>query len=326
MEFFAEYSLFLLKTVTLVIAILVVTAGVVALRRKPKPKLEITMLNEEYYRCRAELNKEIGHKKEDRKKIKQEKKAIKKLPYLYVLKFDGDISASQVEQLRETITAVLSIIDTKDEVLIKLESPGGLVSSYGLAASQLQRMRDRNIPLTVCIDKIAASGGYLMACVANQIVAAPFAIIGSIGVVAEFPNFHRLLKKNDVDIELITAGEYKRTLTRFAENTEKGRKKFQEDLEKIHLAFRDHVASNRKQLDITQVATGEHWLARDAFDLKLVDALKTSDDIILDKMRDFNVVQIDLSSKEPLMNRLTKPFFSKILSVFSGKFSNLGLY
>lgn len=308
MEFFAAYSLFLLKTMTLVVAILVVTAGVVALRRKPKPKLEVTMLNEEYYRCRAELNKEIRDKKEDKKKIKQQKKAAKNNPYLYVLDFNGDISASQVEQLRETITAVLSIIDTKDEVLIKLESPGGLVSSYGLAASQLQRIRDRNIPLTVCIDKIAASGGYLMACVANQIVAAPFSIIGSIGVVAEFPNFHRLLKNNNVDIELITAGEYKRTLTRFGENTEKGRKKFQEDLEKIHLAFRDHVANNREQIDITQVATGEHWLARDAFDLKLVDALKTSDDIILDKMNTFNVVQIDMFSKEPLMNRLTKPF------------------
>lgn len=308
MEFFAAYSLFLLKTMTLVVAILVVTAGVVALRRKPKPKLEVTMLNEEYYRCRAELNKEIRDKKEDKKKIKQQKKAAKNNPYLYVLDFNGDISASQVEQLRETITAVLSIIDTKDEVLIKLESPGGLVSSYGLAASQLQRIRDRNIPLTVCIDKIAASGGYLMACVANQIVAAPFSIIGSIGVVAEFPNFHRLLKNNNVDIELITAGEYKRTLTRFGENTEKGRKKFQEDLEKIHLAFRDHVANNREQIDITQVATGEHWLARDAFDLKLVDALKTSDDIILDKMNTFNVVQIDMLSKEPLMNRLTKPF------------------
>lgn len=308
MEFFAAYSLFLLKTMTFVVAILVVTAGVVALRRKPKPKLEVTMLNEEYYRCRAELNKEIRDKKEDKKKIKQEKKAAKNNPYLYVLDFNGDISASQVEQLRETITAVLSIIDKKDEILIKLESPGGLVSSYGLAASQLQRIRDRDIPLTVCIDKIAASGGYLMACVANQIVAAPFAIIGSIGVVAEFPNFHRLLKKNNVDIELITAGEYKRTLTRFGENTEKGRKKFQEDLEKIHLAFRDHVASNREHLDITQVATGEHWLARDAFDLKLVDALKTSDDIILDKMNTFNVVQIAMLGKEPLMSRLTKPF------------------
>lgn len=326
MEFFAQYSLFLLKTVTLVIAILVVTAGMIALRRKPKPKLEVTLLNEEYYRCRVELNKEIGHKKEDKKKIKQERKAAKKYPCLYILKFDGDINASQVEQLRETITAVLSIIDKKDEVLIKLESPGGLVASYGLAASQLQRLRDRNIPLTVCIDKIAASGGYLMACVANQIVAAPFAIIGSIGVVAEFPNFYRLLKKNDVDIELITAGEYKRTLTRFSENTEKGRKKFQEDLEKIHLAFRDHVANNREQLDIAQVATGEHWLARDAYALKLVDALKTSDDIILDKMTSFNVVQIDLLSNESLVNRLTKPFFSKILTFFSGKFAHFGLY
>lgn len=181
------------------------------------------------------------------------------------------------------------------------------MNGYGLAASQLQRLRDRNIPLTVCIDKIAASGGYLMACVANRIIAAPFAIIGSIGVVAQLPNFHRWLKKHNIDVELLTAGEYKRTLTLFGENTEKGREKFQEDLEKIHDAFKSAVLSNRGQLNINQVSTGEHWLAKDAFDLKLVDSLKTSDDYLAEKMQDFNAFKIAVHGKKSMMEKLLKP-------------------
>ena len=212
-----------------------------------------------------------------------------------------------MEQLREEVSAILCIASKKDEVVIRLESPGGSVNGYGLAASQLQRLRDKHIPLTVCIDKVAASGGYLMACVANRIVAAPFAIIGSIGVVAQIPNFHRWLKKHDIDMELLTAGEYKRTLTLFAENTDKGRKKFKEDLEKIHEKFRDYVLANRQQLDMDKVATGEHWLARDAFDLKLVDSLKTSDEYINDNMQAFKIFKIAIHSKQTWLAKALKP-------------------
>ena len=310
MEFFTQYSLFLLKSITLVVATLLFIAGLIALSRRPRPKIEIVPLNDEYYRLKSQLNKEIRDKKEDKKATKQAKKTDKKNPYLYVLEFNGDIKASQVEQLRDAITAVLSIAEKKDEVLLKLESPGGSVAGYGLAASQLQRLRDKHIPLTVCIDKIAASGGYLMACVANKIIAAPFSIIGSIGVVAQIPNFHRFLKKNDIDVELITAGEYKRTLTIFGENTPKGRKKFQEDLEKIHLAFRDYVITNRDQLDIDEVSTGEHWLGKEAQELKLVDALHTSDELLLEHMPHFNVVQINCYTKQSIIERLLKPAMS----------------
>lgn len=307
MEFFTQYSLFFLKSITLVIAILATLAGILALSRKQKPKLAINPLNQQHYQLKTQMNEEIRERKEDKKKAKKEKKLAKTRPCLFVLNFNGDMKASQVEQLRDEITAVLSIAEQKDEILLKIESPGGSVNGYGLAASQLQRIRDRDIPLTVCIDKIAASGGYLMACVAKQIIAAPFAIIGSIGVVAQFPNFHRLLKKNDIDVELVTAGEYKRTLTLFAENTEKGRKKFQEDLEKIHDAFRDYVLSHREQLNIEQVSTGEHWLAKDALTLNLIDELKTSDDFILEKMAHFNVFEISIPMKQSMVNRLLKP-------------------
>jgi serine protease SohB len=306
MDFLAQYGLFALKAFTLVIAFLLALAGILLLSRKHKPRLEITSLNKQHEEIKQRMSHEVKHavKKEWFKKKKKDKK---KKPSLYVIDFHGDMRASQVEELREAITAILTVIQEKDEVLVRLESPGGTVNGYGLAASQLQRLRDKNIPLTVCIDKIAASGGYLMACVANHIIAAPFAIIGSIGVIAQLPNFHRWLKKKDIDFELVTAGEYKRTLTIFGENTEKGRQKFQDDLEKIHHAFQAHVLENRKQLDIDKVATGEHWLARDAFALRLVDILKTSDDYLTEKMNEFDSYKIAVYGKKSLAERLLKP-------------------
>lgn len=306
MEFLAHYGMFLLKCLTLLITLLLAVAGIFALGKKPRPKLQITSLNEQYRHTQDLMNE--GTKKDRLKKIsKKEKNLEKERPSLFVIDFHGDIRASQVEQLRESVTAILSIAQENDQIMLQLDSPGGAVNSYGLAASQLQRIRDKKIHLTVCIDKMAASGGYLMACLANEILAAPFAIIGSIGVVAQLPNLHRWLKKHDIDVELITAGEYKRTLTMLGENTDKGRKKFQEDLEKIHLAFRDFVLTNRQNLDIEKVSTGEHWLAVEARELRLIDGLKTSDEFIIEKMPNFNVFKITIPHKQSLAQKLLKP-------------------
>lgn len=303
MEFLSQYGMFLLKSITVVIACLIIFAGFFALSRKPKPKLEITSLNEHYEHINTLMNKEIhGKKCKHKKKNKKTEQ-----PTLYVIDFHGDIKASQVEQLRDEVTAILCTAKAGDEVLVRLDSPGGIVNTYGLAASQLQRIRDKNISLTVSIDKIAASGGYLMACVANHIIAAPFAIIGSIGVVAQIPNFHRWLKKHDIDVEMLTAGEYKRTLTLFSENTEKGRKKVKEDLEKIHVAFRNYIAMNRNQLDLDKVSTGEHWLAKDALDLNLVDKIATSDEYLIEKISDYKTFKLAIPPKASLVNKLLKP-------------------
>lgn len=302
MEFLSQYGLFLLKTLTLVIAILIVFAGFFSMSRKPKPKLEINSLNEQYEQLSALMTKEVLGEK-----IKKSKKSKQKLPKLFLIDFKGDIKATQVEQLREEISSILAVAQKEDEVVIRIESPGGSVNGYGLAAAQLQRIRDKNIPLTACIDKVAASGGYLMACVANKIIAAPFSIIGSIGVVAQLPNFHRFLKKNNIDVELLTAGEYKRTLTLFGENTEKDRAKFQEDLELIHTAFRQYVLTNRAQLNIDEVSTGEHWLAKDAYNLKLVDTLQTSDEYLMNQMAHYKMFKISIQAKEALINKLLKP-------------------
>lgn len=308
MGFFAQYGLFALKTMTLVIAFLLLIVGIISLGKKPKPRLSIDSLNKDYDDIKQRMEHEVKGIKHKKNKLgKKEKALLKERPSLFVIQFHGDIKASQVEQLRDEITAILAIANEKDEVAVLLESPGGMVNAYGLAASQLQRIRDRNIPLTVCIDKIAASGGYLMSCVANRIIAAPFAIIGSIGVVAQIPNLHRWLKKNDIDLELITAGEYKRTLTIFGENTEKGREKFKEDLEAIHMAFRNYVVANRHQLDIEKVSTGEHWLATEAYDLRLVDCLKTSDDYLTEKMSSHNAFKISIHSKKSFLNKMLNP-------------------
>ena len=305
MEFLTNYGLFLLQAVTIVVALLITVAGILALSHKDKPKLKIKALNEKYHETQHRLQKKLLDKKQA-KKLKKEKMDHSR-PKMFVIDFDGDIKASAVDSLREEINAILSVATPKDEVVVKVNSPGGIVNGYGLAASQLQRIRNKEIPLTVCVDKVAASGGYLMACVANKVLAAPFAIIGSIGVVAQLPNFYRWLKKNNIDIELLTAGEYKRTLTMLGPNTDKGRKKFIEDLEQIHESFKDYVAENRQQVDIEKIATGEHWLAKDAFDLRLVDKLGTSDDYIMDSLNSFNVYQIEYHKKPSLVEKVLKP-------------------
>lgn len=318
MEFLANYGLFALKAFTLVIAILILMAGIFAIGRKSRPKIEIAHLNKEHEETMASMKKTLKiadskekskgkHKKKSKKELKL---AEKDKPVLFVLDFHGDIKASQVNELRQEINAVLAIATPKDKIILRLESPGGAVNGYGLAASELKRIRDKNIPLTVCIDKVAASGGYLMACVANNIIAAPFAIVGSIGVIAQIPNFHRWLKNKDIDVELLTAGEYKRTLTMFGENTEKAREKFQEEIDVIHGRFRDYVLANRKEIEIKKIATGEHWLAIDAIDLKLVDELRTSDEYIQEHFNTHKCYKISIPQKQSVMNKILKPAMS----------------
>ncbi|MEM7379530.1 MAG: protease SohB, partial [Pseudomonadota bacterium] len=201
-------------------------------------------------------------------------------------------------------TAVLAVARPGDEVVVKLESPGGMVHSYGLAASQLDRIVQAKVQLVVCVDKVAASGGYMMACVANRIVAAPFAVLGSIGVVAQLPNVHRLLKKNDIDFELLTAGQYKRTLTVFGENTDEGRQKFIEELEETHVLFKEFVSEHRPQVDIDQIATGETWYGRRALGMKLIDEVSTSDDYLIKRLEEVNVYDVRFVEHKSLRERL----------------------
>ena len=315
MEFLAEYASFLAKTVTLVVAILVVLVTLAALRgkgrRRSAGQLQISNLNDFYKGLRERLEQSLLSKDQLRTLRKQTAKADKKLkkqpeekPRVFVLDFDGDIKASATESLRHEITSLLTLATPADEVVLRLESGGGMVHSYGLASSQLARIRQAGIPLTVCIDKVAASGGYMMACIGQKIISAPFAILGSIGVVAQLPNVNRLLKKHDIDYEVLTAGEYKRTLTVFGENTEKGREKFQQDLDITHQLFKNFVAKYRPQLAIDEVATGEVWLGVAAVDMKLVDELKTSDEYLAERARDAQLFHLHYAQRKSLQERV----------------------
>lgn len=224
---------------------------------------------------------------------------------IYVLDFKGDVQASAVDTIREEITLILATAKAgHDRVVVRLESPGGMVHGYGLAAAQLVRLRDAGFNVTICVDKVAASGGYMMACIANEIISAPFAVVGSIGVVAQVPNFNRLLKQHNVDFELYTAGEYKRTVTMFGENTPEGKAKFEEELQQTHALFKHFVEKYRPQLDVAKVATGEHWYGEDARELNLVDKLQTSDEYLLNLLPKHDVYVINTRKRPTFGEKL----------------------
>jgi serine protease SohB len=322
LEFLAEYGLFLAKSLTVVAAILVVIVGIVAASQRMRPQeeghIEVRKLNERLEAMRDTLRAASVEPRELRRQLKAEHRAeksqrkaarkspdpAKARPRMFVLGFHGDLRAQAVESLREEVTALLTQAGEGDSVLVRLESGGGLVHSYGLAAAQLARVRDRGIPLTVCVDKVAASGGYLMACVANRIVAAPFALLGSIGVVAQVPNFNRLLRRHDIDYEMFTAGQHKRTVTVFGRNTDAGRQKFAEELEDTHALFKEYVGRYRCTLDLARVATGEAWYGERALALGLIDELGTSDALVQQAAQTADVLEIRYVQRKRLTERL----------------------
>ena len=327
-DIFVGYGVFILEVITLLLVVAAVVAMIIAMKQKKAHlhgELVITDLSKEFKENSKILSNfhlsedklkeaEKAEKKAEKAKAKALKAQRKKgedteserKPSLYVLHFKGDISASETAALREEISAIVQVAKPNDEVLLCLESPGGVVHGYGLAASQLMRLKQHNIKLTVAVDKVAASGGYMMACVADKIVSAPFAIIGSIGVVAQIPNIHRLLKKHDVDVDVMTAGEYKRTVTMLGENTEKGKQKFQQELEETHQLFKQFVSQNRPHLDVEQVATGEHWFGQQALNLNLVDEIMTSDDLLLQAMKEKQLVGVKYVVKKSLLQKVGK--------------------
>ncbi len=331
MEYLIDYGLFLAKTATIVFAIILILGAIASAGQRQrkdgkKGSLKITELNSHYEDIRDDLRQEVLSKEEYKQLQKQEKKAekaerkaekqavkqadsdaelaVERKPRTYVLNFKGNIGADAVASLREEITAVLSLAEISDSVMLRLESPGGMVHAYGLASSQLVRIKNQQIPLTICVDKVAASGGYMMACLADKLVAAPFSIIGSIGVLIQMPNFHRILKKNDVDFEMISAGEYKRTLSTFGEVTQKGRDKAQEDVESIHQIFKTWVKDYRPSIDIDKIATGETWLGTQAKERYMVDEIKTSDECILEACKTSDVFEVEYEFKKSLQEKL----------------------
>jgi len=319
-EFLADYGLFLLKAVTIVVAIVVVI-GVAASagRRAAHEGLEVESLNKKYKALAQTLRNAVLKKDALKKEAKEEKRRQKAQQKddaprsrSFVIDFKGDLKASAVQSLREEVSALLEVATADDEVIVRLENHGGVVHEHGLAASQLARIRDREIPLSVCVDKVAASGGYLMACVATKIYAAPFAILGSIGVLAQIPNFNRLLDSHGVDFEQITAGKYKRTVTMFGKNTDADRQKLKDELEDVHALFKAAVGKYRPDLDLENVATGEHWYGTRALELGLADEIKTSDELLTEITADRDIYHLSFKIKQPLPKRM----MANIESVF----------
>ena len=339
LEFLFDYGLFLAKALTLLavlVLLLLIISGVTQRHRENESgHIEVKNVNETIDNLSFSLKQLVlkphqrkREQKENRKRKKKEKRAENKdansdvndRNRVFVIDFLGDIHASGVKSLREEVTAILSVARDIDEVLIRLESPGGIVHGYGLAASQLRRITNQGLNLTVAVDKVAASGGYMMACIGNRIIAAPFALLGSIGVVAQMPNFHRFLKNRDVDVEVLTAGKHKRTLTVFGENTDKGREKFVQELEDVHTLFKEFVSDNRPQVNIDAVSTGEAWYGTRAIQNDLVDELMTSDEFITNKCKDSDVFLVKYVLHKGKIDRLMERFSGGILESLSQRF------
>ncbi len=310
-----EYGLFLAKTVTIVLAVGAIVAIVAAASKKglTAEGLSVSKLNDRYDQLRRTLRRAVLSK-EDFKREEKERKAEAKekkrddaesdRPRVFVIDFKGDIRATAAANLREEVTAVLSTAEAGDEVVVRLENSGGTVHEHGLAASQLARLKDNGIPLTVVVDKVAASGGYMMACVADRIIAAPFAIVGSIGVLAQIPNFYGLLDRHGVEVEQLKAGRYKRTVTMFGRNTDEDREKLREELDDIHGLFQSMVQSYRPTLNLEEVATGEHWYGTRALELGLVDGIGTSDDLLSARREEADLYLVRWKGKKTPLQKL----------------------
>ena len=311
-QFFIEYGLFLLKAITIVAAIIVVVGVAASTGRKAAHEgLEVESINNRYKALADALRSAVLNKADRKKAAKAEKKRDKAAakedvskPRSFVIDFKGDLKASAVPSLREEVTAILAVATSDDQVVVRLENHGGVVHEHGLAASQLARIRDKEIPLHICVDKVAASGGYLMACVATKIYAAPFAILGSIGVLAQIPNFHRLMDEHGVEFEQITAGKHKRTVTMFGKNTDEDRAKMKEEIEDVHTLFKSAIIKYRPDLDLDTVATGEHWYGTRALELGLADEIKTSDEYLAELVDERDLYQVAYRIKQPLQKRL----------------------
>jgi serine protease SohB len=328
MEFMFEFGLFFLKALTIVLAIVAVVLAIVSATKGDGSQhgLKIEKLNDKYRDMADKLRHTIlskdewkAYAKQQKKERKQEEKAgNESAKRVYVLNFKGDIRATAVESMREEVTAVVSVATGQDEVVVCLENAGGVVHDHGLGASQLERIRRAGVPLTVIVDKVAASGGYLMASVANKIVAAPFAIVGSIGVLAQLPNFNRFLEERGIDFEQVTAGKYKRTLTMFGKNTEADREKTREDLEQIHTIFKGAVAEHRPELDMDKVATGEYWHGVQAKGLGLVDEIGSSDDYLMQLADAAEIFAVSYKGREGFMQKLQGAFATAAANIGLG--------
>jgi len=318
MTFWLDIAAFTIKALIIVAALGGLAFLIARFARSSEPKdeeIKVRSLNERYDDMRDAMNAELLDRKQRKALVKARKKEAKAAAKarrnqepgkrIYVLAFKGDMRASAVKRLGHEIDAVLTVARPgTDEVVLRLQSPGGTVTGYGLAAAEILRLRERKIKVTASVDQVAASGGYMMAVAADHIVAAPFAVVGSIGVVAPVPNLHRLLQKNEIDFEEMTAGEFKRSVSVLGEITPAGREHFRGKLEDTHGAFKHFVQQCRPNVDIDRVANGDHWLASEALALGLVDELSTGDEYLFRARDGARLYEVSTAARKTLVQQL----------------------
>ena len=293
---------FLVKSIIFVVMVLFLFGTIIGmstiLKAKAPSEIKVVNLSKRYEKNLKKVNDTLGQKYTP-SPVAGDKK-------VFVLTFTGDVAASALEGLRKEISILLETASPDDEIIVCLESGGGFVHAYGLGSAELSRIKEAGIPLTIVVDKVAASGGYMMACVADTLIAAPFSIIGSIGVVAEFPNFSGWMSEHGITYEQYTAGKYKRTVSPFTKPTKEATKKTAEDLARTHKLFKDLVVTNRPEIGIDTIATGEIWYGQEALDLHLIDRVSTSDELIISRMSGATVYQLTYIPETKLTERFAE--------------------
>lgn len=314
MDFFVDLAAFLIKAGILAAASVFVLGSLIGMIRRARmdpgqDHLRVTYLNEELADHSLSILNAMMPPKAFKKLARRQQQELgvksRTRPKTFILDFFGDLAASSVDALRQQINALLLVLEEKDEVLVRLESSGGKAHAYGFAAAQLGRLKGENRRLVVSIDRVAASGGYMMACVADHIIAAPFALVGSIGVLAMVPNFHRLLQQFNVDYDEFAVGENKKNISLLGANTEEGKQKFIQDMEEFHRDFKGFVAEHRPAVKIDEAADGDVWYGEKARTLGLVDELKTSDDFLLERIKERDLFRVEFVESKPLRKRLS---------------------
>ncbi len=245
-------------------------------------------------------------------------------PRLAVLRFQGlrDLNASGDQRLSEAIDEVLVNRDHFEEAVVIIDSPGGTTHGYGHAYALLERLSASGLKVTACIDRIGASGGYLMALPADRILAGPFAIVGSVGVVAGIPNVKRLLEEKGVSYRLFVAGDKKRVVHFADDDGPEVREYMDEKLAGIHTQFLQAVEKHRgDRVKLDEVRSGDHWSAEESVEkgLGLVDELQTSAEYLLERNREVALVMIErrVDITERFAGYLAARLSARVASLFT---------
>jgi protease-4 len=171
--------------------------------------------------------------------------------------------------------------DNVKAILLRIDSPGGTVAASQEIALAVKRASEKK-PVVVSVGDICASGGYMVASQADEIIASPGSSVGSIGVIMEVANVEELLNKVGISFTTLTTGAYKDAGSPYRSLTETETAMLNEQLTVIYDQFITDVAEGRDlpETKVRELATGWVWLGSEALDLGLVDSLGNYNDAV----------------------------------------------